>query len=191
MDGCATSTKIDAAGSSPPYRRLSETVVGDGTWAMVVVVIACKTRFTLVNDPDKHIRIAHVGYPDVLWSGRFNGSCPDVYALLSSQSPIARVKFVLQFLEDGIKDYRNSHPTYIKGYMLFLQLVNQEQMPPESHSQQHATTFAHGHEAVEVIEARVIETAEHIMALAFALACNVVTLRSRNFVNPRSHTSPY
>ena len=39
--------------------------------------------------------------------------------------------------------------------------------------------------------ARVIETAEHIMALAFALACNVVTLRSRNFVNPRSHTSPH
>ena len=24
-------------------------------------------------------------------------------------------------------------------------------MPPESHSQQHATTFAHGHEAVEVV----------------------------------------
>lgn len=32
-----------------------------------------------------------------------------------------------------------------------MQLVNQEQMPPESHSQQHATTFAHGHEAVEVV----------------------------------------
>ena len=35
-----------------------------GPW--LVVVIACKTRFTLVNDPDDHIRIAHVGYPDVL-----------------------------------------------------------------------------------------------------------------------------
>ena len=33
-----------------------------------------------------------------------------------------QVKFVLQFLEDGIKDYHNSHPTYIKGHMLFLQV---------------------------------------------------------------------
>ncbi|RVX04469.1 hypothetical protein CK203_018399 [Vitis vinifera] len=69
-----------AAWSSPPYGRLSETVVmGRGPW--LVVVIACKTRFTLVNDPDNHIRIAHVGYPDVLWSGRIYGSRPDVYAL--------------------------------------------------------------------------------------------------------------
>ena len=45
------------------------------------VAIACKTHFTLVNDPDNHIRIAHVGYPDVLWSGRINGSRPDVYVL--------------------------------------------------------------------------------------------------------------
>ena len=55
---------------------------GDGTWAMAgFVAIACKTRFTLVNDPDNHIRIAHVGYPDVLWSGRIYGSRPDAYAL--------------------------------------------------------------------------------------------------------------
>ena len=30
--------------------------MGRGPW--LVVVIACKTRFTLVNDPDDHIRIA-------------------------------------------------------------------------------------------------------------------------------------
>ncbi|RVW36109.1 hypothetical protein CK203_079646 [Vitis vinifera] len=69
-----------AAGSSPPYGRLSETVVmGRGPW--LVVVIACKTRFTLVNDLDNHIRIAYVGYPNELWSGHINGSRPDVYAL--------------------------------------------------------------------------------------------------------------
>ena len=50
-----------------------------GSW--MVVVIACKTRFTLVKDPDNYVRIAHVGYPDVLWSGRIYGSRPDVYAL--------------------------------------------------------------------------------------------------------------
>ena len=38
-----------------------------GPW--LVVVIACKTCFTLVNDPDHHIRMAHVDCPDVLWSG--------------------------------------------------------------------------------------------------------------------------
>ena len=32
-------------------------------------------------------------------------------------------KFVLQFIEDGIKDYCNSHLTYIRGCMLFLQVV--------------------------------------------------------------------
>ena len=53
--------------------------MGRGPW--LVVVIACKTRYTLVNDPDNHIRIAHVGYPGVLWSERINGSRPDVYAL--------------------------------------------------------------------------------------------------------------
>ncbi|RVW94878.1 hypothetical protein CK203_034613 [Vitis vinifera] len=30
-------------------------------------------------------------------------------------------KFVLQYVEDGIKDYRTSHPTYIRGCVLFLQ----------------------------------------------------------------------
>ena len=32
-------------------------------------------------------------------------------------------KFVLQYLEDGIRDYRNSHPTYIRGCVLFLQVL--------------------------------------------------------------------
>nr|CAN78252.1 hypothetical protein VITISV_031953 [Vitis vinifera] len=54
-------------------------VMGRGPW--LVVVIACKTRYTLVNDPDNHIQMAHVGYPEVLWSGCINGSRPDVYAL--------------------------------------------------------------------------------------------------------------
>ncbi|RVW99508.1 uncharacterized protein LOC100852586 isoform X1 [Vitis vinifera] len=31
-------------------------------------------------------------------------------------------KFLLQYLEDGIRDYRNTHPTYIRGCLLFLQL---------------------------------------------------------------------
>ena len=53
--------------------------MGRGSW--LVVVIACKTRYTLVNDPDNHIQMAHVSYPEVLWSGRINGSRPDVYAL--------------------------------------------------------------------------------------------------------------
>ncbi|RVW28610.1 hypothetical protein CK203_100887 [Vitis vinifera] len=52
-----------AAGSSPPYGRLSETVVmGRGPW--LAVVIACETRFTLVNDPDHRIRTAYVDHPD-------------------------------------------------------------------------------------------------------------------------------
>ncbi|RVW16116.1 hypothetical protein CK203_074336 [Vitis vinifera] len=55
-------------------------VMGRGPW--LVVVIARKTRFTLVNDPDNYIRIAHVGYPDVLWSGRIYGNRPDAYALV-------------------------------------------------------------------------------------------------------------
>ena len=53
--------------------------MGRGPW--LVVAIACKTRFTLDNDPDNYIRIAHVGYPDVLWSGRIYGNRPDAYAL--------------------------------------------------------------------------------------------------------------
>ena len=36
---------------------------------MAVAVIACKTRFTLIDDPDDYIRMAHANYPDVLWSG--------------------------------------------------------------------------------------------------------------------------
>ncbi|RVW78022.1 hypothetical protein CK203_044834 [Vitis vinifera] len=77
---CLPRFHLMAAGSSSLYGRLSETVVmGRGPW--LVVVIACKTRFTLVNDPDNYIRMTHVGYPDVLWSGRIYGSRPDVYAL--------------------------------------------------------------------------------------------------------------
>ena len=53
--------------------------MGRGSW--LVVVIVCKTRFTLVNDPDNYIRIAHVGYLDVLWSGRIYGNRPDAYSL--------------------------------------------------------------------------------------------------------------
>ena len=33
------------------------------------------------------------------------------------------VKFVLQYVEDGIRDCCNSHPTYIRGCMLFFQVV--------------------------------------------------------------------
>ena len=29
-------------------------------------------------------------------------------------------KFVLQYLEDGIKDYRKNHPTYLQGCLMFL-----------------------------------------------------------------------
>ena len=31
-------------------------------------------------------------------------------------------KFILQFVEDGMREYHNSHPTYIRGCMLFLQV---------------------------------------------------------------------
>nr|CAN63410.1 hypothetical protein VITISV_022844 [Vitis vinifera] len=54
-------------------------VMGRGPW--LVVVIACKTCYTLVNDPDNLIRIARVGYPDVLWSGCIYGIRPDACAL--------------------------------------------------------------------------------------------------------------
>ncbi|RVW37977.1 Myricetin O-methyltransferase [Vitis vinifera] len=40
---------------------------GRGPW--LFVVIACKTRFTLIDDPNDYIRMAHADYPDVLWSG--------------------------------------------------------------------------------------------------------------------------
>ena len=38
-------------------------VMGRGPW--LIVVIACKTRFTLVNDPVSYIRMTYVDYPDV------------------------------------------------------------------------------------------------------------------------------
>nr|CAN63800.1 hypothetical protein VITISV_026417 [Vitis vinifera] len=57
-----------SVGASSPYERLSETMVtGCGSW--LFVVIACKTCFTLIDDPDDYIRMAHADYPDVLWSG--------------------------------------------------------------------------------------------------------------------------
>nr|CAN64845.1 hypothetical protein VITISV_036149 [Vitis vinifera] len=37
-------------------------VMGRGPW--LVVVITCKTRFTLVNDPDNYIRMTYVDHPD-------------------------------------------------------------------------------------------------------------------------------
>ena len=37
--------------------------MGRGPW--LIVVIACKTRFTLVNDPNNYIRMTYVDYPDV------------------------------------------------------------------------------------------------------------------------------
>ncbi|RVX00792.1 hypothetical protein CK203_026528 [Vitis vinifera] len=93
-----------AAGSSPPYGRLSETVVmGRGPW--LVVVIGCKTRFTLVSDPDNHIRIAHVGYPDVLWSGRIYGIRPDVYAFPRTFLPVIFVFATTTFLLQNSSRY--------------------------------------------------------------------------------------
>ncbi|RVX12485.1 putative ribonuclease H protein [Vitis vinifera] len=57
-----------SVGASSPYERLSETMVmGCGSW--LFVVIACKTRFTLIDDPDDYTWMAHADYPDVLWSG--------------------------------------------------------------------------------------------------------------------------
>ncbi|RVW58473.1 hypothetical protein CK203_105371 [Vitis vinifera] len=53
--------------------------MGRGPW--LVVVIACKTCYTLVNDPDNLIRIARVGYPDVLWSGCIYGIRPDAFRI--------------------------------------------------------------------------------------------------------------
>ena len=42
-------------------------MIGCGPW--LFVVIACKTRFTLIDEPDDYIRMSHADYPDVLWSG--------------------------------------------------------------------------------------------------------------------------
>ena len=58
-----------------------------GPW--LVVVIACKTRFTLIDDPDDYVRVAHANCPDALWSGciveRMHYEvCPDVCALPAS-----------------------------------------------------------------------------------------------------------
>ena len=40
-----------------------------GCGPCLFVVIACKTRFTLIDNPDDYIRMTHADYPDVLWSG--------------------------------------------------------------------------------------------------------------------------
>nr|CAN79631.1 hypothetical protein VITISV_038057 [Vitis vinifera] len=50
----------------PPMVLLAM-VTRRGSW--LVAVIACKTCLSLVNDPDDHIRMAHVDHPDVLWGG--------------------------------------------------------------------------------------------------------------------------
>nr|CAN74825.1 hypothetical protein VITISV_034596 [Vitis vinifera] len=42
-------------------------MMGRGPW--LVVVIACKTHFTLIDDPDDYVRMAHANCPDALWSG--------------------------------------------------------------------------------------------------------------------------
>ena len=57
-------------------------MMGRGPW--LVVVIACKTRFTLIDDLDDYIRMTQTDYPDVLWSGCIYEGCPDVYALPAS-----------------------------------------------------------------------------------------------------------
>ncbi|RVW71257.1 hypothetical protein CK203_062701 [Vitis vinifera] len=55
---------------------------GDGTWAWLVVVIACKTRYTLVNDPDNNIRIAHVVIRMYCGADAFmEAVAPNAYAL--------------------------------------------------------------------------------------------------------------
>ena len=45
-------------------RRFTLQVMGRGPW--LVVVIACKTRYTLVSGPDHCIRTAYVDHPDAL-----------------------------------------------------------------------------------------------------------------------------
>ena len=40
-----------------------------GCGPCLFVVIAYKTRFTLIDNPDDYIRMTHADYPDVLWSG--------------------------------------------------------------------------------------------------------------------------
>ncbi|KAL6326041.1 hypothetical protein AAG906_000916 [Vitis piasezkii] len=72
-----------------------------GPW--LVVVIACKTCFTLVNDPDDHIRMAYVDYPDVLWSGCITKVGPYIAPFnLSILPKNGRVK-IIGFLKRRLK----------------------------------------------------------------------------------------
>ena len=57
-------------------------MTGCGPW--LFVVIACKTRFTLIDDPDDYIRMAHADYPDGIVERMHYEGCPDVYALPAS-----------------------------------------------------------------------------------------------------------
>nr|CAN83973.1 hypothetical protein VITISV_018429 [Vitis vinifera] len=54
-------------GGSMVIATLLAAMLGRGPW--LVVVIACKTRFTLIDDPDDYVRVAHANCPDALWSG--------------------------------------------------------------------------------------------------------------------------
>nr|CAN79379.1 hypothetical protein VITISV_024565 [Vitis vinifera] len=54
-------------GGSMVIATLLAAMMGRGPW--LVDVIACKTRFTLIDDPDDYVRVAHANCPDALWSG--------------------------------------------------------------------------------------------------------------------------
>ncbi|RVW99881.1 hypothetical protein CK203_029128 [Vitis vinifera] len=55
-------------------------VMGCGPW--LLVVIACKTRFTLIDHQTIYIRMAHADYPDVLW--RLSGCLRSASVVCSS-----------------------------------------------------------------------------------------------------------
>nr|CAN79332.1 hypothetical protein VITISV_031992 [Vitis vinifera] len=56
-------------GVSRSIITLRAAVRNHGCEPWLFAVIACKTRFTLIDDPDDYIRMEHADYPDVLWSG--------------------------------------------------------------------------------------------------------------------------
>ncbi|RVW69661.1 hypothetical protein CK203_059454 [Vitis vinifera] len=114
-------------------------------------------------------------------------------------------KFLLKHLEDGIKEYRQKQPTYIRGCLMFLQLfymayfympsVNVEVTSPlaaawTDDAQERAQSTANmnvpsvaststaNDDATEVIEARVIDTSESMLRLASSLVRDVAALCS-------------
>eukprot|EP00261_Vitis_vinifera_P040715 XP_019081958.1 PREDICTED: uncharacterized protein LOC104882382 [Vitis vinifera] len=107
-------------------------------------------------------------------------------------------KFLLKHLEDGIKEYRQKQPTYIRGCLMFLQLfymayfympsVNVEVTSPlaaawtddvmKRRLAAEISTFG-GYGYVHVIEARVIDTSESMLRLASSLVRDVAALCSR------------